>query len=142
MNKILEENRERRRFMEKNELSINLEEDLNEIVRLIKGYMDEKYISTLKNKLDGYRSECESNLCKEAQLIQAIIPFMPAEQKILQLIIDAMVYNDMIDKCFMQSKDLSLLYRDENKEKESLKKLVYKLIIFKLITTIEKMELT
>lgn len=128
--------------MEKNELSINLEEDLSEIAKLIRGYMDEKYICTLRNKLDGYRNECESHLCKEAQLIQAIIPFMPAEQRFLQLIIDAMVYSDMIDKCFMESKELSSLYRDENKEKESLKKLVYKLIIFKLITSIEKSEIT
>ena len=101
--------------------------------------MDEKYIGTLKGRLEGYRSECESHLCKEAQLIQAIIPFLPGESQMLQLIIDAMVYNDMIDKCFMRNKELTMLYRDENKEKENLKKLVYKIIIFKLITTVENM---
>lgn len=125
--------------MEKQELSFNLEEDLNEIAGLIRGYMDEKYISTLKGRLEGYRSECELHLCREAQLIQALIPFMPGERQILQLVIDAMVYNDMIDKCFMKNKELTSLYRDENRDKENLKKLVYKLIIFKLITTVEKM---
>jgi len=125
--------------MEKQELNFNLEEDLNEIAGLIRGYMDEKYIGTLKGRLEGYRSECESNMCKEAQLIQAIIPFMPGESQMLQLIVDAMVYNDMIDKCFMKNKELTSLYRDENKEKENLKKLVYKIIIFKLITTVERL---
>lgn len=126
--------------MEKDEISFNLEQDLNEIAQLIRGYMDEKYIGALKNKLNGYRGECESHLCKEAQLVQALIPFLPKESNLLQLIVDAMVYNDMIEKCLVTSKELSSLYRDENKEKESLKKLAYKLILFKLITIIENID--
>ena len=101
--------------------------------------MDEKYICTLKNKLDGYRSECESNLGKEAQLIQALMPFLPNERYYLQLVVDAMVYNDMIERFFSVNKEVSTLYRDDNKERETLKKLAYKLIAFKLITAIEKM---
>lgn len=128
--------------MEKDELTFNLEEDLNEIAGLIKGYMDEKYIGAMKNRLEGYRSECESHLCKEAQLIEALIPFLPQESRYLKLMVDAIVYNDMIEKCFFSQREISSLYRDENKEKEKWKKLAYKLILFKLITTVEKVNIT
>lgn len=124
--------------MEKNEITINLEQDLNEIASLIWGYMDKKYIAQLKEKLGGYRQSCEENLSKEAQLMRSVIPFMPEESKILQFIVDAMIYNDMIEKGFQEHEELAGLYRDENKEKERMKKLMYKLIIFKLMTAIEK----
>ncbi|WP_054741208.1 hypothetical protein [Cellulosilyticum ruminicola] len=124
--------------MEKNELTINLEQDLNEISAMIWAYMDKKYIGQLRTKLNGYRSECESNLCKEAELIRAVIPFMPEQKKILQFIVDAIIYNDMIEKSFEKHKEIQELYRDDNKEKEQIKKLLYKLIAFKLVTAVEK----
>lgn len=124
--------------VEKSDGIINIEQDLNEISRLIWNYIDEKYISVIKHKVNGYRSECESNLCKEAQLIQAVMPFLPEEKKILQLIVDAMVYNEIIEKTFTEHKTLTRLYRDDNKEKEQIKKLVYKLIMVKLLMTIDQ----
>lgn len=123
--------------MEKDQITLNFEEDLNEIVGLIWNYMDQKYISAIKNKLDGYRGECEANLCKEAQLMQALMPFLPGESHILQLIIDALIYNDVIDRSLEEHEEFAVLYRDENAERQQLKKLVYKLIMFKLIKTIE-----
>lgn len=124
--------------MEKDELTVNLEQDLNEISALIWGYMDKKYITQLRTKLNGYRNECEANLCKEAELIRAMMPFMPEQKKMLQFMVDAIIYNDMIEKSFGEHKELQELYRDNNKEKEQLKKLMYKLIAFKLMTAIEK----
>lgn len=123
--------------MEKDQVTLNFEEDLNEIVGLIWNYMDQKYISVIKGKIDGYRGECEANLCKEAQLMQALMPFLPQESPVLQLIIDALVYNDVIDRSLEDHQEFSVLYRDENPERQQLKKLVYKLIMFKLIKTIE-----
>lgn len=123
--------------MEKDEITLNFEQDLNEIAALIWGYMDQKYISAIKNKIDGYRGECEANLCKEAQLLQALMPFLPEESKILQMVIDALIYNDVIDKSLEEHLEFAHLYRDENKDRQQLKKLVYKLIMFKLIKTIE-----
>lgn len=124
--------------MGKNEISFNLNQDLDEIVQLIWQYMDQKYIGTLKENLVGYRKDCETNLCKEGQLLQALIPFMPKEQKLLQFMVDIMVYNDIIEKNFINHQAVSSLYRDENKDKEQLKKLAYKLIIFKLLSEVEK----
>ena len=123
--------------MEKDEIALNFEQDLNEIAGLIWGYMDQKYIRVIKSKIDGYRGECEAHLCKEAQLLQALMPFLPEESNILQMIIDALIYNDVIDKSLEEHQELSTLYRDENKERQQIKKLVYKLIMFKLIKTIE-----
>ena len=123
--------------MERDEIILNFEQDLNEIAGLIWAYMDQKYISAIKNKIDGYRGECEANLCKEAQLMQALMPFLPEENHVLQMLVDALVYNDVIDKSLEEHKELTTLYRDENKERQQLKKLVYKLIMFKLIKTIE-----
>ena len=102
--------------MERDEMILNFEQDLNEIAGLIWTYMDQKYISAIKNKIDGYRGECEANLCKEAQLMQALMPFLPEENRVLQMLIDALVYNDVIDKSLEEHKELTTLYRDENKE--------------------------
>lgn len=117
---------------------INFEQDLNEISRLIWNYLDEKYIGAIKHRVEGYRSECEAHLCKEAQLIQSVMPFLPEERKILQLIMDAIVYNEIIERTFDEHNVLTRLYRDENKEREQVKKLAYKLIMVKLLMTVEQ----
>ena len=124
--------------MESQNRMINLEQDLNEISKLIWNYLDEKYIGAIKDRVNGYRSECESDLCKEAQLIQAVMPFLPEEKKMLQLIVDAMIYNEMIEKTFGEHQELARLYRDDNKQREQVKKLVYKLIMVKLLMTIDQ----
>ena len=124
--------------MEKELVTRNLEKDLNEIANLIWGYMDKKYISELKNKINGYREECNANLCSEAQLIRSLVPFMNEEKKVLEFVIDLIIYNDIIERSFRDYEELQSLYRDENKDKENLKKLTYKLILFKLITAVEK----
>lgn len=124
--------------MENEDFVVNLEQDLAEIAGLIWGYMDKKYISQMKRQLDGYRQSCEENLCKEAQLLRAMIPFMPEESKLIQMVVDAIIYNDMIEKGLEEHQELGNLYRDENKDKENLKKLVYKLVLFKLVTAVEK----
>lgn len=125
--------------MEKQDRVVNIEQDLNEISKLIWNYIDEKYIGVIKHQVDGYRSECEAHLCKEAQLIQAVMPFLPEEKRILQLIVDAIVYNEIIEKTFDDHKELTRLYRDENREREQVKKLAYKLIMVKLLMTIDQM---
>ena len=127
------------RKVEKQEIIMNIEQDLNEMSRLIWNYIDEKYIGVIKHKVDGYRSECQGNLCKEAQLIQAMMPFLPEQRNILQLILDAMIYNEVIERSLEEHKELGSFYRDEYKEREQLKKLVYKLVMVKLIRTIEDM---
>lgn len=128
--------------MDKNELTVNLEQDLNEISGLIWKYMDDKYLREFKNKIQAYKQNARQNMSKEAQFLQALIPFMPNESKVLDKMLEAVIYNDMIEKGFTEYKELSTLYRDENKEREQIKKLMYKLILFKLIQVIESVSKT
>lgn len=128
--------------MDKNELTVNLEQDLNEISGLIWKYMDDKYLREFKNKIQVYKQNARQNMSKEAQFLQALIPFMPNESKVLDKMLEAVIYNDMIEKGFTEYKELSTLYRDENKEREQIKKLMYKLILFKLIQVIESVSKT
>lgn len=126
--------------MEKGEMIASLEQDINEVANLIWLYMDKKYVSQIKCKLDGYRRSCEQNLSREAQLLKAMMPFVPEGSKILQVILDLMLYNDMIEKSFEEYTELNTLYRDDNKDLEQVKKLMYKVIMFKLITVIENID--
>ena len=128
--------------LEKDEVALNLEQDLSEIATLIWGYIDKKYIGVIKNKIEGYRSESEANMCKEAQLLQALMPFLPEEKQVLERLIEVMVYNDVIERSLKEHEELTMLYRDENKERQQIKKLVYKLIMYKLIRTIESVNQT
>ena len=76
-------------------------------------------------------------MCKEGQLIKAMIPFVSEKAPLLQNVVDLIVYNDMIEKSFQKHSDLSKLYRDDNADKQEVKKLMYKLVLFKFITMIE-----
>lgn len=123
--------------MNKDEIAVHVEEDLTEIVGLIAEYIDKKYITQIKHELNGFRKECENDMCKEGQLIKAMIPFVSEKAPLLQNVVDLIVYNDMIEKSFQKHSDLSKLYRDDNADKQEVKKLMYKLVLFKFITMIE-----
>ncbi len=123
--------------MNNDEIAVHLEEDLTEIVGLIAEYIDKKYITQIKHELNGFRQECENELCKEGQLIKAMIPFVSDKAPILQNVVDLIVYNDMIEKTFEKYNDLSKLYRDDNADKQEVKKLMYKLVVFRFIKMIE-----
>ena len=123
--------------MNKDEIAVHVEEDLTEIVGLIAEYIDKKYITQIKNELNGFRKECENDICNEGQLIKAMIPFVSDKAPILQSVVDLIVYNDMIEKTFETHNDLSKLYRDDNEDRQEIKKLMYKLVLFKFIKMIE-----
>ena len=124
--------------MEKHDVRLSIEQDLNEISKLIWQYMDQKYLGAIQHEVEGYRSECEHQLCKEAQLIQAVMPFLPEKNKMLQMIVDAIIYNEIIERSFRDHQEVTSFYRDENKEREKVKKLVCKLIMVKLLMMIEQ----
>ena len=126
--------------LEKQEITLQIQEDLNEMSRLVWDYLDKKYVSMLWKKLDGYRSECAINECKEAQLLQAIMPFLPEQKKVLGLIVDVLTYNQVIERSMQDHESILSLLRDENKEKEDLKKLLYKVIMIKALMTMEQMK--
>jgi len=128
------------RKLEKQEIGLQIEEDINEISRLIWDYFDKKYIGMLLNKVDGYRSECNMNECKEAQLIQAMMPFLPEQRKMLGRIVDILMYNQVVEKSIEEHESMNTFFRDENKEKEEIKKVLFKVIMIKALMTIDQVK--
>ena len=128
------------RNLEKQEITLQIQEDINEISRLVWDYLDKKYMSMIWNKVDGYRNEGEIKECKEAQLLQAIMPFLPEQKKMLGLLVDVLTYNQVIEKSMEEHEGISSLLRDNNKEKEDIKKLLYKVIMIKALMTVEQMK--
>ena len=128
------------RNLEKQEITLQIQEDMNEISRLVWDYLDKKYMRMIWNKVDGYRNEGAIKECKEAQLLQAIMPFLPEQKKMLGLLVDVLTYNQVIEKSMEEHEGISSLLRDNDKEKEDLKKLLYKVIMIKALMTVEQMK--
>ena len=126
--------------MEKQKIGLQIEEDINEISRLIWDYFDKKYIGMLLNKVDGYRSQCNMNECKEAQLIQAIVPFLPDQRKMLGKVVDLLMYNQVVEKSIEEHESINTFFRDEDKEKEEIKKILFKIIMIKALMTIDQIK--
>lgn len=128
------------RNLEKQEIASQIQEDINEISRLVWDYLDKKYMSMIYNKVDGYRNEGAISECKEAQLLQAIMPFLPEQKKMLGVLVDVLTYNQVIERSIEEHEGISSLLRDNNKEKEDIKKLLYKVIMIKALMTVEQMK--
>ena len=126
--------------MEKQKIGLQIEEDINEISRLIWDYFDKKYIGMLLNKVDGYRSQCNMNECKEAQLIQAIVPFLPDQRKMLGKVVDLLMYNQVVEKSIEDHESINTFFRDEDKDKEEIKKILFKIIMIKALMTIDQVK--
>ena len=67
-------------------------------------------MSMIWNKVDGYRNEGEIKECKEAQLLQAIMPFLPEQKKMLGLLVDVLTHNLMNLIKFLSEKILLIFY--------------------------------
>lgn len=119
---------------------IHLEEDLTEIGKLVWQYFDDKYITAIKEEVAEYQAICETHLGKEAYLIQSIMPFLPNEKQILDGLMQIMLYNSIIDLATMKHPELKALYKDENPERERFKRLVFKMIIMKLLMMLKELD--
>lgn len=119
---------------------IHLEEDLTEIGKLVWQYFDDKYITVIKEEVAEYQAICETHLGKEAYLIQSIMPFLPNEKQILDGLMQIMLYSSIIDLATMKHPELKALYKDENPERERFKRLVFKMIIMKLLMMLKELD--
>ncbi len=124
--------------MNVNSLTLDIQKDIYEISMLVWEYIQAKYITRLKKKINHYRKEAECNLSKEAQLLKSIIPFVPEQKELLTQILDIIIYNEIIERGLKEYDGFACLCTDENKEIEQIKKLLYKLILFCIIVTIDK----
>ena len=124
--------------MDANSLTLDIQKDINEISTLVWEYIQAKYITKLKRKINGYRKEAECSLSKEAQLLKSMIPFIPEQKELFTQILDLIIYNDIIERSLKEYDCFSCFYLDDNKELERIKKIVYKLLIFYIIIAVDK----
>lgn len=121
-------------------INLNLQEDLNEISKMVWKYLDDKYIEALREEIKECQKVCNANLGKEALLIQSLIPFMPQEKQVFDMMIQVIQYNNVIDVLIGKYPQLKTLYKDENPEFERFKRLAFKMVVMKLMTMLEKKE--
>lgn len=117
--------------------TVDIERDLNQIVNLIEEYVDKTYLLHLQNQINHYRKQCENSLCREAQLLRALIPFMPEQETILQKIVEFMIYNEILERGIDDFKQLNHMFRTEDLKKDPLKMFLYKTVFLRLILYIE-----
>lgn len=119
-------------------LRVNIDRDLNEISKLIKGYMTRTYIEDLTKEVFRCEQQCKGNASRESQLIEALIPFLPNEKRgvlneVNRLLRYEQVANVMIPRLI--GKDLTEGMRQESDQ--FIKETVVKVLLFKIMSTIE-----
>lgn len=120
-------------------MRINLERDMNEIVKLIKGYMTKTYINELTQEVFRCEEVCSHNRSKEVQLLEALIPFLPVEkrgmlEKVGQMLKYEQVADLMLPKILMPHATPGM--RQESSE-QLIQEIVIKALLFKLMDTME-----
>lgn len=120
-------------------MRINLERDINEITKLIKGYMTKTYINELTQEVFRAEEACKHNRSKEVQLLEALIPFLPNEKRGLfeevgKMLKYEQVANVMLPKILTSYSGKGM--RQENNE-QFMQEIVIKALLFKIMNTIE-----
>lgn len=122
-------------------LRINIDRDLSEISKLIKTYMTKTYINDLTKEVFRCEEQCKGHLSREAQLIEALIPFMPDDKKlVLDQVRRMMRYEQvaevMLPRLISQAAPNAAGMRQDNSE-QFIKETIVKVLLFKIMSTIE-----
>lgn len=120
-------------------MRINLERDVNEIAKLIKGYMTKTYINELTSEVFRCEEICSHNRSKEVQLLEALMPFIPAEKKMIleelgKMLRYEQVANMMLPKILTSYNSTGM--RQESNE-VMIQEVVIKALLFKIMNTVE-----
>lgn len=116
---------------------VNIERDLNEIVKLIDRYMHRTYMEEIEKEIDNCRRKCEKQACKEVQLINALLAFMPPEkQKELMGINQLIEYNQIIRE--MMPKLIEKDTRQEGTTEQRFKESITMLLLYKILSNYKK----
>lgn len=120
-------------------MRINLERDMNELVKFIKGYMTKTYINDLTREVSKCEEICSHNQSREVQLIEALIPFLPIEkrgmlEKVGQMLRYEQVVDLMLPKILTSHSAAGM--RQENNE-QLIQEIIIKALLFKLMDTME-----
>lgn len=120
-------------------MRINLERDVNEITKLIKGYMTKTYINELTQEVFRCEELCSHNRSKEVQLLEALIPFLPMEKRgILEKVGQMLKYEqvaDLILPKILTSYAVPGMRQEGNEQ--LIQEIIIKALLFKLMDTME-----
>lgn len=122
-------------------LRINIDRDLNEISKLIKSYMTKTYINDLTKEVFRCEQQCRGNMSKEAQLIEALIPFMPDDKKLVLDQVRKMMRYEQVAEVMLPrligqgTPPIAGMRQDSNEQ--FIKETIVKVLLFKIMSTIE-----
>ena len=99
---------------------IDFERDLQEITRLIEGYIDTTYLREMHRQISIHKKKHEEMPSKEIQLLKAFLPFIESSEKDKFLsLIEMMTYSQMIQAMLPMYSDQSSFSRgEEGQEKD------------------------
>ena len=120
-------------------MRINLDRDISEIMKLVKGYMTKTYINELTKEVFRCEEQCSHNRSKEVQLLEAMLPFLPVERRGLfekagQMLRYEQVADLMLPKILTSHSPTGM--RSENNE-QFIQEIIIKALLFKLMDTME-----
>ena len=124
-------------------LRINIDRDLNEIAKLIKGYMTKTYINDLTKEVFRCEQQCKGHMSKEAQLVEALIPFTPDDKKeILRQISRFMRYEQVAQAMLPrllgpQTSSEEGMRQDGLNSDQFIKETIVKVLLFKIMSSID-----
>ena len=124
-------------------LRINIDRDLNEISKLIKSYMTKTYINDLTKEVFRCEQQCRGHMSKEAQLIEALIPFIPDDKRdVLTQVSRLMRYEQvaqvMLPRLIGQiAPPIEGMRQDRPEADQFIKETIVKVLLFKIMSTME-----
>lgn len=124
-------------------LRINIDRDLNEIAKLITGYMTKTYINDLTKEVFRCEQECKEHMSREAQLVEALIPFTPDDKKDILRQISRFIRYEQVAQAMLPKLLGPQEMREEGMRQEGvngdtfIKETIVKVLLFKIMSSIE-----
>lgn len=119
-------------------LRVNIDRDLNEISKLIKSYMTKTYIDDLTKEVYRCEQQCKGNMSREAQLVEALIPFLPDEKKgVLNEVSKLLRYEQVASVMLPRLVGKTYVEGMRQENDQFIKETIMKVLLFKIMSTLE-----
>lgn len=124
-------------------LRINIDRDLNEIAKLIKSYMTKTYINDLTKEVFRCEQQCKGHMSREAQLIEALIPFTPDDKKDILTQVSRLMRYEQVAQAMLPrligplTPHVEGMRQDGLNSDQFIKETIVKVLLFKIMSSIE-----
>ena len=123
-------------------LRINIDRDLNEIAKLIKSYMTKTYINDLTKEVFRCEQQCKGHMSREAQLIEALIPFTPDDKKDILTQVSRLMRYEQVAQAMLPrligplTPPVEGMRQDGLNSDQFIKETIVKVLLFKIMSSI------